>query len=58
MMAWKMAVNMNAHVQRVFGIYILGARRTGGGSVVGKPSRWWYPPGWVSKAACGGYVGW
>jgi len=38
--AWKMAVNMNAHVQVVLGIYILGARRTGGGRVVGNPSRW------------------
>jgi hypothetical protein len=39
MMIWKMAVSMKAHVHRVFGMYILGARRTGGGSVVGKPSR-------------------
>jgi hypothetical protein len=39
MMAWRMAVTMNAHVHLLLGMYILGARRTGLGSVVGKPSR-------------------
>jgi hypothetical protein len=37
MAAWPMAVSMKAHVQVLFGKYILGVRRTGGGSVVGKP---------------------
>lgn len=41
MMAWPMAVSIKAHVHLVLGTYILGARRTGGGRVVGKPSRWW-----------------
>lgn len=41
MMAWMMAVNMKAHVHLLLGMYILGARRTGFGSVVGKPSRSW-----------------
>jgi hypothetical protein len=44
-MAWTMAVIMNAHVHLLLGTYILGVRRTGWGSVVGKPSRAWYPPG-------------
>jgi hypothetical protein len=39
-------------VHLVLGMYILGARRTGGGRVVGKPSRSWYPPGGAVK------VGW
>jgi hypothetical protein len=48
---------MKDHVHFVDGMYILDARRTTGGSVVGKPSRWWYPPGCVST---GGFVygGW
>lgn len=37
MMAWTMAVIMKAHVHLLLGIYILGARRTGCGRVVGKP---------------------
>lgn len=40
MQTWAMAVSMKAQVQRVLGMYILGGRRTGGGNVVGKPSRW------------------
>jgi hypothetical protein len=36
-----MAVIMKAHVHLLLGIYILGVRRTGVGSVVGKPSRSW-----------------
>lgn len=37
--AWITAMTMNDHVHLVLGMYILGARRTGGGRVVGKPSR-------------------
>lgn len=39
--AWTTAVMRNSHVHFVLGMYILGVRRTGGGSCVGKPSRWW-----------------
>jgi hypothetical protein len=45
------------HVHFVEGIYILGARRTTGGSVVGKPSRSWYPPGCVTTGGVA-YGGW
>jgi hypothetical protein len=41
MTTWAMAVNMKAHDHLLVGMYILGARRTGLGSVVGKPSRSW-----------------
>jgi hypothetical protein len=51
-MACRTAMTMKDHVHLVLGIYILGARRTGGGRVVGKPSRSWYPPGGAVK------VGW
>ena len=37
--AWTTAMAVKAHVHLVLGMYILGARRTGGGRVVGKPSR-------------------
>ena len=40
MPTWQMAVSIKAQVHRVFGTYILGGRRTTGGRVVGKPSRW------------------
>jgi hypothetical protein len=53
MTAWAMAVNMKAQVHLLLGMYILGARRTVGGRVVGKPSRSWYPPGW---GTCGWYA--
>jgi hypothetical protein len=39
--AWTMAVTIKAQDHGVVGMYILGARRVGGGKVVGKPSRWW-----------------
>lgn len=39
--AWTTAMAIKAHVHLVLGMYILGARRTGGGRVVGKPSRSW-----------------
>jgi hypothetical protein len=39
--ACRMAVTIKAQDHRVVGMYILGARRVGGGKVVGKPSRWW-----------------
>lgn len=42
---WTRVVSRKAQVHFVDGMYILGVRRTGGGSWVGKPSRWWYPPG-------------